>query len=158
MVLHPRGSNSKQIHLNSPPQEFTRQQPKEIMTKIPGQHTWLAIWPQVNPYKGKHGKTVNKTRHHCDTIALAYRRIAAETSIAAEKQSITRGGGCHSPRSCRCCDTPYPNRSGKPIAAAIAAASGAVPQFTPILTVYLRQVPGPGCWARFQRLPSRPRH
>ena len=113
MVLHPRGSNSEQIHLNSPPQEFTRQQPKEIMTKIPGQHTWLAIWPQVNPYKGKHGKTVNKTRRRCDTIASAYRRIAAETSITAE--TINHGGGgCHSPRSRRRCDR---NRSGKPIAA-----------------------------------------
>ena len=27
------------------------------MTKIPGQHTWLAIWPQLNPCKGKHRKT-----------------------------------------------------------------------------------------------------
>ena len=52
-----------------------------------------------------------------------------------------------------------------PIAAAIriaaansiAAASGAVPPETPLLTVNLRQIPSPGCWAGFQGLSGRPR-
>ena len=35
----------------------------------------------------------------------------------------------------------------KSIAAAIAAASGAVPPETPLLTVNLWQIPSPGCWA-----------
>ena len=44
------------------------------------------------------------------------------------------------------------------IAAAIAAASGAVPPETPLLTVSLRQIPSPGCWAGFQGLPGRLRN
>ena len=35
MVLFPSGPNSEQIHLNSPPQEFTRQQPKKILDQDP---------------------------------------------------------------------------------------------------------------------------
>ena len=40
----------------------------------------------------------------------------------------------------------------------IAAASGAVPPETPLLTVSLRQIPSPGCWAGFQELPGRLRN
>ena len=47
------------------------------MTKIPGQHTWLAIWPQLNPCKGKHGKTV-------ETGAATAIHIAVEISIAVK--------------------------------------------------------------------------
>ena len=45
----PSESNSEQIHLISPPWEFTIQQPKEIyLTKIPAQHSWQVIHLNLN--------------------------------------------------------------------------------------------------------------
>ena len=52
----PGESLSQRIHLNSPPTRIYKTAAKEVMTKIPGQHTWLAIKPQLNPCKGKHEK------------------------------------------------------------------------------------------------------
>ena len=43
----PSELHCQRVHLISPQQECTKQQPKEKKTKIPGQHTWRAIWPQV---------------------------------------------------------------------------------------------------------------
>ena len=72
---------AKWAHLNSPPQEFNKTAAKEVMTKIPGQHTWLAIWPQPNPCKGKHGKTVETG---AAAAIVSQQHIAVETLIAAE--------------------------------------------------------------------------
>ena len=70
---------------NSPKQSPTRiykTAAKEIMTKIPGQHTWLAIKPQLNPCKGKHGKTVKTGAAAAIRIAVVYH---SGSSIAAAK-------------------------------------------------------------------------
>ena len=97
-----------------PPTRIYKIAAKEVMTKIPGQHTWLAIWPQLNPCKGKHRKTV-------ETGTTAAIRSQRRTDISQQKPRSQRKPIYHSDRetaseaatalpSRRRCDT---HRSGQ---------------------------------------------
>ena len=90
---------SQRIHLKQPPTRIYKTAAKEIMTKIPGQHTWLAILPQLNPCKGKHGKTV-KTG-----VAAAENQSQRLSQRLSQWQiHITQCQG-NSFRGRRCCNT-----------------------------------------------------
>ena len=145
-----------------PPTRIYKTAAKEVMTKIPGQHTWLAIWPQLNPCKGKHRKTV-------ETGATAAIRLQWHADVLQQKPRSQQKPIHHSDRE-TASEAAVPPflaaaailkiriTAANLIAAAIAVASGAVPPEIPLLTVSLRQVPSPGCWAGFQGLPGRLRN